>query len=50
MAKPIRVTPTLKGEEAKEFLRKMIKEERYPNKDRVKLIEEANTVTFNVTY
>ena len=50
MAKPIRVTPTLRGEEAKNFLKKMIKEEKYPNKKRVELIKKANSMKFDITY
>ncbi len=41
MAKPIRATPTLRGKEADEFLRKMRKRENAPIKKKaVKLVKE----------
>lgn len=41
MAKPIRATPVLRGEDAKQFLRKMIAEQEHPNPNRIKFIENA---------
>lgn len=41
MAKPIRATPTLKGEDAINFVKEMIKEEKNPSQTRVKTITEA---------
>ena len=48
MAKPIRATPTLKGEDAIKFLKQMIKEEKTPNPKRVKMINKALKTEFNV--
>lgn len=48
MAKPIRATPTLKGEDAVNFIRELCKEERNPSKNRVKLINEASQIKFNL--
>ncbi len=41
MAKPIRATPTLKGADAINFIKEMLKEERNPTRARVKTILEA---------
>lgn len=41
MAKPIRATPTLKGEDAVNFVKEMVKEEKNPSKARIKTITEA---------
>ena len=48
MAKPIRATPTLRGEDAVRFIRNMIKEERTPNPNRVAFIKKALKLKFNV--
>ena len=48
MAKPIRATPTLRGEDAVRFIRNMIKEERRPNPKRIALIKRALSVKFNI--
>ncbi|MBU1203741.1 MAG: hypothetical protein KKG60_01590 [Nanoarchaeota archaeon] len=47
MAKPIRSTPTLKGEEAIKFIKEVLKEEKNPSKSRIDLISEASKVKFN---
>ena len=41
MAKPIRSTPTLKGQEAIRFLREFIKEEKHPSKARIKILKDV---------
>ena len=41
MAKPIRATPTLRGEDAVRFVKNMIKETNYPSKARVTTIKKA---------
>jgi len=41
MAKPIRATPVLRGEDARRFLRDMISEQKNPNPKRLKFIAEA---------
>lgn len=41
MAKPIRATPTLRGEDAKRFIREWSKECKSPSPERVKFIREA---------
>jgi len=41
MAKPIRSTPTLKGTDAVNFVRALLKEERNPSPARVRTINEA---------
>ncbi|MFA5745390.1 MAG: hypothetical protein WCX82_04405 [archaeon] len=41
MAKPIRATPTLRGEDAKRFVREWIEECKHPSPARVKFIREA---------
>ncbi len=48
MAKPIRATPTLRGQEAIKFVRNMIKEERNPNPKRIAFIKKALKTRFNV--
>jgi hypothetical protein len=49
MAKPIRATPVLRGEDAKKFLKSWIKEIKNPSKGRIALIKEAkkNKMFFN---
>jgi len=42
-------TPTLKGEEAKEFINKVVKEQNNPNINRINLINEANEIEFNLS-
>jgi len=41
VAKPIRATPTLRGEDAIRFVRNMIKESKYPSKARIITIKKA---------
>lgn len=41
VAKPIRATPTLKGEDAIRFVKNMIKETKRPSKARVDTIKKA---------
>lgn len=41
MAKPIRATPVLRGEDAKKFLRSWIKEIKNLSRGRIKLIKSA---------
>lgn len=41
MAKPIRATPTLRGEDAVRFVKQMLKEERSPSRARVTTIRNA---------
>jgi hypothetical protein len=41
MAKPIRATPVLKGKDAINFVKNMIKEEKNPSKDRINFINNA---------
>jgi hypothetical protein len=48
MAKPIRATPTLRGQDAVRFIRNMIKEEVRPNPKRVAFIKKALNTRFNV--
>ncbi len=48
MAKPIRVTPTLRGADAVRFVKNMIKEERNPNPRRIATIKRALNTKFNV--
>ena len=48
MAKPIRATPTLRGEDAVRFIKNMIKEENSPNPKRIALIKEALNTEFMV--
>ncbi len=47
MAKPIRATPTLKGTEAINFIRDVLREERNPSRVRINLINEALRINFN---
>lgn len=48
MAKPIRATPTLKGTEAINFIKEVVKEQKRPSKARINLIKEASKIKFNV--
>ena len=48
MAKPIRATPTLRGEDAVRFIKNMIKEERSPNPKRIAFIKEALNTKFRI--
>lgn len=48
MAKPIRSTPTLRGEDAMRFVKNMIKEEKNPNPKRIAFIKMALNTKFNV--
>lgn len=41
MAKPIRATPTLSGDDAINFVLRMIREEKKPSKNRINAINEA---------
>ena len=47
MAKPIRATPTLRGEDARNFMRQVLEEQRNPSKARVKLLRDAAQARFN---
>ncbi|MBS3107037.1 hypothetical protein J4419_05255 [Candidatus Woesearchaeota archaeon] len=47
MAKPIRATPTLRGADAVNFIKALLKEEERPSKARISLIKEAMTMQFN---
>lgn len=47
MAKPIRATPTLRGEDAVNFIKDIYKEERNPSRNRVRLIQEASQIKFH---
>ena len=47
MAKPIRATPTLRGEDARRFIREVLEEQRNPSKARVHLLREATQAKFN---
>ena len=47
MAKPIRATPTLRGEEARRFMREVLEEQKNPSKARIELLLEAARVRFN---
>ena len=49
MAKPIRATPTLRGEDAIRFIKNMIKEERSPNPKRIAFIKEALNTKFRIS-
>jgi hypothetical protein len=44
MAKPIRATPTLSGDDAVRFMRQMAKEEKRPSKERSRTILNAQRV------
>ena len=48
MAKPIRATPTLRGQDAIRFIKNMIKEENAPNPKRVAFIKKALKTKFKV--
>lgn len=48
MAKPIRATPTLKGDDAKNFVKEFLKEQKAPNKARIDLIKTSMTTKFNI--
>ena len=48
MAKPIRATPTLKGEDAIKFIKNMLREEKNPNPARVAFIKKALKMEFKV--
>jgi len=41
MAKPIRATPVLRGEDAKRFLKEWEEECKHPSKGRIEFIKEA---------
>ncbi|MEW5996329.1 MAG: hypothetical protein AB1657_01910 [Candidatus Micrarchaeota archaeon] len=41
MAKPIRSTPTLHGEDAVRFVKEMLREQRHPSRARVETIKKA---------
>ena len=47
MAKPIRATPTLRGEDARRFIQEVLEEQRNPSKERIKLLYDAAHVKFN---
>ena len=47
MAKPIRATPTLRGEDARRFMREVLEEQKNPSKARIKLLREAALAKFN---
>lgn len=47
MAKPIRATPTLKGEEARKFMKEVLEEQKNPSQARVALLHEAAQTRFN---
>ncbi len=47
MAKPIRATPTLRGEDARRFMREVLEEQKNPSKARVELLHEAARAKFN---
>jgi len=49
MAKPIRSTPSLRGQDAKRFVQNLIKEEKTPNRNRINTIKKALNMKFNVT-
>lgn len=49
MARPIKSTPTLRGEDAARFVRNMIKEQNSPNPLRIAAIKRALNTKFNVT-
>ena len=48
MAKPIRATPTLRGEEARNFMKQVLEEQRNPSKARIKLLHDAAQARFNL--
>ncbi len=47
MAKPIRATPTLRGEDARRFMREVLEEQKKPSRARVQLLKEAAQARFN---
>ena len=47
MAKPIRATPTLKGEDATRFIREVLSEQKRPSKNRLNLLKDADRIKFN---
>ena len=47
MSKPIRATPTLKGEDAVNFIREILKEEKSPSRARINLLNDASRIKFN---
>jgi len=47
MAKPIQATPTLRGEDAKRFIREVLEEQRNPSLARIKTLREAMKAKFN---
>jgi len=42
MAKPIRATPILRGEDAKRFLKEWFEEMKHPSKERQKFFKETD--------
>lgn len=48
MAKPIRSTPTIRGEDAIRFVNNMIKEKNSPDPNRINTIRKALNTKFNV--
>ena len=47
MAKPIRATPTLRGEDARRFIIEVLEEQKKPSKERVKILNDAAQAKFN---
>ena len=41
MAKPIRATPALRGEDARRFIREVLEEQKNPSPERLKTLHEA---------
>jgi len=50
MAKPIRATPTLRGEEAQNFIRQVLEEQKNPSQARLKTLREASKIKFNFSF
>jgi hypothetical protein len=50
MAKPIRATPTLKGQDAKNFVRDLLNEQANPNPNRINFIKESQNTKFNFNF
>jgi hypothetical protein len=48
MAKPIRATPRLKGEDAKNFVKEFMKEQSSPSKARIDFIKDSINTKFNI--
>jgi len=48
MAKPIRPTPTLRGEDARRFITNMIKEQKNPNPKRIAFLKKAEKMKFRI--